>query len=222
MISKTWIPAVLALGVAVASVGGSACFTGQLMNKVQGQTVEQTPALRVLHTYVDGKGRLAVLAEGGVWQEDRTVTPRAPVWFEVDVAKLAPANHGLIMIPQSALQSGTPDLAQLAQEGFVEIPFAEESNGSPVNMSAAVPPVDAHYVKVSYFDGLEATNEFPEKIGYNPQFAVEKSPPTPDNPVRIVDQRHVGHPAAIIFLPLTVAADIVTIPFLVIAVITMK
>jgi len=222
---KIWIPAALALAVAIASVGGSACFTDQVMSSVQGRVVTETPAMRVRHTYIDGKGRMVVMAEGGVWQENRSLTPRAPVWFEVDITKLAPKDRGQIVIPQSALKSGTPDLAQLAQDGFIEIPFSEDAADHPRNSPPTPPtptPPETSYVKVSYAAGLGNAQEFPEKLGYDPRFAVEKNPAMPDNQVQILDEKRDSHPAAIILLPVAVAADIVTFPFLVILVISMN
>jgi len=186
------------------------------MHAVSGSTTFESPSLRVRHTYIDGKGRMVVLADGGVWQDDPALTPRSPVWFKVDVANLASEKNGLITLPQSALIPGSPDLAQLAQEGFVEIPFAEDAR--PRNRNAPPPP-ETSYVEVIYSNGMTVAKNFPEQLGHDPLITVQNNSGTPDNPVQLLDEKTESHPAAIILLPVAFAADLVTFPFLVILVV---
>jgi hypothetical protein len=214
---KSWMRVAIALLLAAAALGESGChFTNEVSDSINGQAETEAPSMRVQHTYSDGKGRLIVLAEGGPWQKDLAATPREPIWFEADIPSLTVLAHGssALTLSQSVLKKGLPDLGQLAQDGFVEIPFVEYESVERPSLNGIQAPTNQPFVRIFYSDGMLKAKNFPERLGLYPDFSLKQSSTVPPN--ASVQLQDVGFPDAqpgmVFLLPLAVIADIAISP----------
>jgi hypothetical protein len=196
-----------ALGVALF-LGG--CMTEKTMAYAFPKPSHDSPSLRVRQCFMDAKGHLVVLAEGGVWQKDTENTPRQPLWFGVDIPALAPhAVDGTVILPQAILLPGTPDLTALKEHGFVETPFFEYGRNLSQPLANATPTPGVAAVQVLYNDDF-ATPNFPEKLGRSPTFLLVGNPNLPPVSMEIEDVYTENHElVGLALLPLAVASDTV-------------
>lgn len=224
------LPACLALMIVTVSVVGGGCLTSAVISSAKESTqTEQWASLRVVRCYMNASRELVVLAEGGaVTGGNLNAVSREKITVAVKLDKLPDMAKSLRdaawVLPLSAVQKGWPDAKFLTDGGFKEASFTEKTDGGAPS-TRSVAEADRFWtggaglpIQVVYKQ-MTPTAAFTGGLGFAPTFIIPAQTGGREAAFVIADIKTTRHTGRLLLLPLSVPADVILIPIVVVAVI---